>query len=359
MPMISSIAGLLSLCGISTVRMFAPIFLFGALCRFLPGYDWCPPGVSEIAGSCPPFMTGDFGLCVFGVLGVLEVLANWDDTIRELISESNVETYVKPIFTFLVTFSLCSPEQAQVISTVVNGLPETLSATNAPAVAAGVPATEAASSGVSFGAICPALLSTGISFCLCKVRAGIVAAVRELDPDNTLHLNTVLTLFEEGSWLAILPILLVFPCLALVLMAVLAVLGWVLSRPLAAWARKRRAYWDAIGQAGMLKMVRDRAIVVFACGVFLSALPVVGYLVTVIALNLFVFGVIALYERRASRLVARLVMRFFKLTVFLVSILFSGVPFMGILLLVPYAVSYVMRTNGLKRTLAPEAESPA
>ena len=74
MEAISSIAGLLSFCGISSMRMFAPTFLFGAICRFLPEYSWCPSQISELAASCPPFLTGDFGLCVFGVLGVLEII---------------------------------------------------------------------------------------------------------------------------------------------------------------------------------------------------------------------------------------------------------------------------------------------
>mgnify|MGYP003329076712 CR=1 FL=1 len=181
-----------------------------------------------------------------------------------------------------------------------------------------------------------------------KVRAALVAAVRELDPDNALHLNALLTMFEEGSWLVILPVLLVFPLLALLLMVVFAAFGWLLSRPLKEIAEKRRAHWDAMGKVRMLKAVRMRAVVIFGLGVLLSAVPVFGFLATVIALNLFVFSVLALYESRSRRIFFRFVMRFIKLTIFLVAILFSSIPFVGIVLLLPYVISFLIRTKKIR-----------
>ncbi len=245
-----SIAGLLSLCGISSVRMFAPAFLFGAICRFLPECSWCPSGVSDLAAGCPSFLTSNFGLCVFGVLGTLEVIANWDDSIRELISETNIEKYAKPLFATLVSYSICSPEQVQTLSAVVNGVPDAMSVAGDPvavevaaeavtsavsAVASGLDACSVTNavavaapevtepSGSSFLALVSSLFCGGGTFCLCKIRSAIVASVRELDPDNALRLNTLLTLFEEGSWLVILPVAMVFPLLALFLMAVFAI----------------------------------------------------------------------------------------------------------------------------------------
>ena len=94
--------------------------------------------------------------------------------------------------------------------------------------------------------------------------------------------------------------------------------------------------------------VRMRAVVIFAFGVILSAIPVFGYLVTVVALNLFVFGVIALYEKPSSRLLAKIVTRFIKLTLFLVALVFSGIPFMGVVLLLPYVVSFLLRERKIR-----------
>lgn len=359
--MVSAIAGLMSLCGISSMRMFAPTFLFGAICRFLPECGWCPEGVARIAQSCPSFLMSDFGLCVFGVLGVLEIIANWDDSVKELISESRIGTYVKPVFTALMTYSILTPEQAQVVAAVVGettnsvpasvvATPEVVAVSNVVAgavgaVGQGVSETVRSDAGSTFSAVIASLFCCGGTFGLCKVREAVVAAVRELDPDNALHLNTLLTLFEEGSWLVILPVLLVFPLAALLLMLVFAGFGWLLSRPLKAIAEKRRAHWDAVGKVRMLKAVRVRAVVIFGLGVLLSAVPVFGYLATVVALNLFVFSVIAMYESRSRRIVLRFVMRFLKLTIFLVSLFFSSIPFMGIILLLPYVVSYLIRAK--------------
>ena len=376
MDAISSIAGLLSFCGISSMRMFAPTFLFGVICRYLPEYSWCPSEISELAASCPPFLMGNFGLCVFGVLGVLEIIANWDDSIKELMSETNIEMYAKPLFAALASYAICSPEQLQVLSAVVEGVPGVVpmacdpAAANAVtsavssavssvdantvsnvvvAAAQGASGAEPSSTGLSFKAIFSALFCGGGTFGLCKVRSYVVSAVRELDPDNTMRLNTLLTLFEEGSWLAILPILLVFPIIALLLMVLFAIIGWLFSIPIKKIAEKRRAHWDAVGKEGMLKAVRIRAAVIFTLGVFLSAIPVLGYLVTVVALNLLVFGVISLYEKSAYRIFVKLIMRFIKLTLFLIALLFSGIPFMGVLLLLPYLISFFIRTNRIKK----------
>ena len=342
----------MSLCGISSMRMFAPTFLFGAICRFLPEYSWCPEGVVRIAQSCPSFLTSDFGLCMFGVLGALEVIANWDDSVRELISESNIDTYVKPVFAMLMTYSILTPEQAKVIAAVAAD-PDAMAVTDAVAgivggVAQGVSEAARSDSGSSFSAIVASLFCCGGTFGLCKLRAAVVAMVRELDPDNALHLNALLAMFEEGSWLVILPVLLAFPLLALLLMVVFAGFGWLLSCPLKKIAEKRRAHWESVGKVRMLRAVRVRAVVIFGLGALLSAVPVLGYLATVVALNLFVFGVIAMYESRSRRILLRLVMRFARLTAFLVAILFSSIPFVGIVLLLPYVISFLVRTRKLE-----------
>ena len=131
-------------------------------------------------------------------------------------------------------------------------------------------------------------------------------------------------------------------------MVLFAILGWLFSIPLKRIVEKRRAHWDTVGKDGMLKAVRTRAVVIFVVGVFLSAIPVFGYLVTVIALNLLVFSVIALYEKPAYRMLVKIMMQFVKVTLFLVALVFSGIPFMGIVLLLPYAVSFVLRVRKIK-----------
>ena len=391
MDAISSIAGLLSLCGISSVRMFAPAFIFGLICRVMPGYDWCPQGIIDLAAGCPSFLTGDFGLCVFGVLGILEVVANWDDTVREIISEANFEKYVKPVFATIVTYSLCTPEQLEVLSAAVNGLPDVAATAGDPvtttpaatatvaaaantvttavhavvqaidpqvvtnavetaAAQAAAPAPAVHGTGSTFMALVSSIFCGGGTYWLCKIRSGVIASVRELDPENSLHLNGLLTLAEEGSWLAILPIAVLFPILALFLMVVFAALGYLLSRPLKALAQKRKAHWDSLGRERTVKALNIRATVIFVLGALLSFFPVFGYLAAVIALNLFVFGVIALYEKSSTRIIAKILLRFMKLTLFLIALLFSSIPFLGIVLLLPYLASYLIRIAKLKRT---------
>ena len=55
-----------------------------------------------------------------------------------------------------------------------------------------------------------------------------------------------------------------------------------------------------------------------------------------------------MYEMPAYRILVRVIMRFIKLTLLLVALVFSGIPFMGVLLLLPYMISVLIRTNKIQ-----------
>ena len=77
------------------------------------------------------------------------------------------------------------------------------------------------------------------------------------------------------------------------------------------------------------------------CGVFASALPVVGFVLTVAFLNMGVLRIVRFYESRGARAVSRFLFSLFKWSALLVAVIFSSVPFVGALFLVPYICSYL------------------
>ena len=70
-------------------------------------------------------------------------------------------------------------------------------------------------------------------------------------------------------------------------------------------------------------------------------MPIVGFVVAVFMLNLMAIGVIQLYEDRFGRIVSRFIFKVVKWTLLLLAIVLSFLPFVGILLLVPYVVRYM------------------
>ena len=80
-------------------------------------------------------------------------------------------------------------------------------------------------------------------------------------------------------------------------------------------------------------------------GVVLSAVPVLGFLVSVAVMNLMAIQVLRSYESRLGRIVGRMLFRVVKWTLIILAIVVSAVPFAGIVFLVPYLL-YYLRLRG-------------
>ena len=100
--------------------------------------------------------------------------------------------------------------------------------------------------------------------------------------------------------------------------------------------------WEqGLTRRDLIGRLDTRVIVATLVGVFLSAVPIVGFVVAVFMLNLMAIGVIQLYEDRFGRIVSRFIFKVVKWTLLLLAIVLSFLPFVGILLLVPYVVRYM------------------
>ena len=334
MDPITAIASLLSVCGINSMRNFTPMFIFGVAARFLPQWSRCPEPFAAIAEKCPDWLTCDFGLCVFGVLAAMETVANWNDTLRALMEDVNWDLYAKPVFALAATFALFSPEQAQVLSQATGTV---LPPSEAPAL-------------VDY--VLPTALAIGGAACtggLAWIRQSIAEGLRTIDPENNFGFHWVAAGIEECLWAVILMAALVLPMAALVLVLVSAAVTWIFGKTLVRLAERRRRHWEGRSRAEIVKTLDLRTAILVGAGFLSSGVPCVGFLMTVLLLNVLVFGVLRLYEKTWEHLVQKIVFRVVKISFFLLMLLFSGIPFAGAAFLLPYLVSYWVRRQRFLR----------
>ena len=242
LPLISSISSLLALCGISSLRNFTPAFCFALGKRFLTGWAHCPEPMRAMFDRVPDWVSCDVSLVVLGLLAFWELLANWNDTARELLDELQWDKYFKPVFAFAATYILVLPDHAGALEMlgIADGgaSAQTASAALAaapmalPALAAGAAETVQAvqsaqvveSSGStdiwSFSAALISIVAACITFVLASIRSKTAAFLRDIDPDNSLYLHTIATFVEESTWVSLAACAVLLPLLAGLLLLV-------------------------------------------------------------------------------------------------------------------------------------------
>ena len=438
-PTVTAIGGLCALCGISCMRNFLPTFVFLLVCRVFGESGFAPAALVQLSQAVPPILLDTPALTLFACLSALELAANWNPAVRDLLSDQNWDQYVKPFYTLVAGLVIGAPAAEQIVAVaspeVVATSPETVAAA-APAVVETAHKTVGASSW-SVDAVFSCLGAAG-TWLLCQVRGKIAAVVDAVDPDNAFGLQSFRRFTEESAWVLFLVLVLMVPLLALfVVLATAGIAHWsarALERlensrghacpscgaqvhgsalrcpgcqadqprpyrtvafmgipgrdsvdegdpeavlrhhrtlveqhrcPVCASALRGNAcVCDACGTAvweqGMTReqLVRrldTRFAVISVCGCFASAVPVLGFVLTVVLVNFTVLRILRSYDGRLGRLMGRLLFKVLKWSVLLVAILCSSVPFVGVLLLLPYAGAYFMAR---KRFLGGVATSP-
>ena len=400
-PLYNGIVLLLTQCGVTSLRMFLPTFLYLLLLRChgtLAEWGACPQMLADLAAATPAWMSHDATLLVFGVLALLEYLALHNDDLREFMT-GTLDKYAKAVFTFLVTYSFISPEQAAQVKDL------------APLVS-GVPADAGA-----------ALLCGGATLCLAGVREKILETLRAFDPDNCLGLQGLAARAEEVLCLAAVFLLVLLPLLALFLVAAGYLLAALLRLHLARRERLnshscpacaavgkdarvsnaaeicpecrapqtpvRQAGWFGIATAEempedgradhRLRLLRARrcplcatpaiidgvcprcggkiweqgwsreeyaavparaAVKILIAGVFLTAMPVAGLLLTLVLFNLYALRPLKIYLTWGQKAKGRFLFKFARMVMLLAALVLAAVPFAGLLVLVPYWLAY-------------------
>ena len=446
---VANISGVLALCGIVSFRSFLPTFLLLAIVRFTRDLEGCPQAILDAAAHVPEPMLSNGIITLFFLLAVAELVANWSETMRQLLEDSDFDRYFKPFYAFVFAIVAGTPlaeaipvqEAASAAASAGSAVTSAVSVASAAVTdvvsAAATDAVSAAANAVSappapeeglpwLAWIWDFIMAGAASFgtaMLCKFRAQVSSAIRSIDPDNSFHLHTLAKFAEETTWVSVLFVALLLPMLAAVIVVFIMLAGAGFrsllkgvekqnshkcadcgemvhnSAVVCPGCRKEQplpyrrvglfalAASSSVNSADAADVLRHHRRLLsahrcplcasplkdgFVCdrcgakvweqgltrrdligrldtlvigatlaGVFLSAVPIVGFVVAVFMLNLMAIGVIQLYEDRFGRIVSRFIFKVVKWTLLLLAIVLSFLPFVGILLLVPYVVRYM------------------
>lgn len=204
---ITAISMLVSLCGIASIRMFTPVFIYMLLIRYGGQVECLAAGVAKLQEMTPAWMNNDIIFVVFGVLAVLEIAANWNNTLRELLTSTKFDECVKVVFSVLISFGFLNIQEAKSLQEVQLFMPEMQLAAALPLALVGA-------------ACCGALTAF-----LVQLRAVVASFIHIIDPDNDFHLQTMFVGAEESLALFLLMMVILLPILAFLITLVIIAAG--------------------------------------------------------------------------------------------------------------------------------------
>ena len=211
---ITAISMLVSLSGIASIRMFTPVFLYMVLIRYGGQVECLAAGVAKLQAMTPAWMNNDLLFAIFGVLAVLEIVANWNSTLRELLTSTKFDECVKVVFSALISFGFLNVQEAKSLQEVQLFMPDVQLATALPLALVGA-------------ACCGALTAF-----LVQLRSVVASFIHIIDPDNDFHLQTMFVGAEESLALFILMMAILLPILAFLITLVIIAAGKIFQMTL-------------------------------------------------------------------------------------------------------------------------------
>ncbi len=206
---INAISMLVSLCGIASIRMFTPVFLYMVLIRYGGQLECLAAGVAKLQAMTPAWMNNDLLFVFFGALAVLEIVANWNTTLREFLTSTKFDECVKVVFSALISFGFLNVHEAKSLQEVQFFMPDVQMAVLLPLAIVGA-------------ACCGALTAF-----LVQLRAVVANFINLIDPDNDFHLQTMFVGAEDSLALFILMMAILLPFLAFIITLIVIAAGKV------------------------------------------------------------------------------------------------------------------------------------
>ena len=245
---IGVISQVLALCGLVSIRMFLPVFLYFLVMRLalvLP--DYAPELVRQMAEHTPAWQTSTVFLAVFGVLSVLELAAVRNPDIKTFLVE-DFDRYAKPVISILLACGVMTTAQALETRELLDSVTMVQTA--------------------SFGGITAVMMivAGGVTVFCCRIRSAVLEQIHAIDPEDDLRLQSLSNYLGEIT-LAIVFLALVFlPLLALALTGI-GVLAGILFQRLFAWYEQKHSHsCAACAAAGKEISISDCALICPACG---------------------------------------------------------------------------------------------
>lgn len=413
--MIQGLAMLLSMCGIVSIRMFLPTFLYLLAVRFAPVLlgTWTPSAVQRMAETTPEWLMGNWGLLAVGILAVVEIIAVRQEEIREFLVE-DFDRFAKPVIALVLAFGFINQETAKSVQDLV---------------------VTQQSAGFTLAAI-GGIFCAGITSWFCLIRSNLMVLIHRLDPDNGLKLQSLANFSEETVSILALIFLVFLPlfalCLTLVLFGVfllarkialsrekdhqhlcpeclenkqetpvsnaaeicpvchtvqpeicqLGFFGTTTPLPLdqhllsqhrrdllrvhkcpacaqnpedpVRCAHCGKRIWEAgYSQIDYVRRMDFRAILLSPLFFVLSLVPILGFVVSILIFNFMIMRPLRLYQTGFGRFAGKIGFRLLKICTVFFAILFSGIPLIGLLSWIPFILFYwSTRADFLRRTEA-------
>lgn len=224
-----------------TSRAMIPLFATAAFARL--GGEWSAlagfAGI-ELLDGVPGWMTSDTTLLVLGLLALLEVAAQKNPELRELISVGDAEAKA------LVVVLLCLA--------LATGAAEEASAAGEATVTAGMAVAPLLEGVLPDDGFTPlhlwAFVVGGATWFLASVRRGIYALLREIDEDDDLGVQGLLSWLEDGIGFLGVLLAVVLPVVALVVAGLTLAILLLIRR----WLAHREDRWriECGGCGGMI-----------------------------------------------------------------------------------------------------------
>lgn len=235
-------------------RAFVPLFATALVARF--GMEWAPlAGLAgiELLSGLPDWASDDTTLLVLGGMSALEVLLTKVPETRDLITYT--ETQRKAIAAFLVCFLMVQGDPRELLDHLRK---------------------EGLSTDYAWGQSFAYSWSFAIGSCVwlaSTLRRSVHRLLMELDEDDAIGLQRLISWMEDGIGFAGVLVVLVFPLLSL-LLAGMALLGlWSVRRYLEAREEQQKAPCGSCGTRNHLSAIRCSG-----CGVSLPQPHRVGIL---------------------------------------------------------------------------------
>lgn len=242
------ISQVLALCGLVSIRMFLPVFLYFLAMRAARGCpDHVPELIRQMAEHTPAWQTSTVFLTVFGILAVVELAAVRNPDIKEFLVE-DLDRYAKPVIAILLSLGVATTAQTLEVRKLLDTTAQV---------------QFAAFGGFTIAMMVMAGCVTG--FC-CRVRSAVLEQIQAIDPEDDLRLQSLSNYLGEIVLLAVFLALVFLPLLALALTGI-GVLAGVMFQRLWSWYERRHSHpCAACAAAGKETSVSDCALICPECG---------------------------------------------------------------------------------------------
>ena len=243
---IGLISQILGLSGIVSIRMFLPVFLyFGLMRAALTWPQHMPDTIRQMAEQTPSWQVSWLFLTIFGILAVLEIAAVRNPDIKQFLVE-DFDRFAKPVVSLLLALGVVNNVQVMDIQHLLGDI-------------------QLQTASFGFAAIMALLAFCVTSFC-CKIRSSVMGKILMIDPNNSLHFQSIINSLEEIFLLFIFLLIIFIPLLSLIFTIGGILLGIAFKKFWDLYEAKHSHPCAACAAEGKNEIIFDCALLCPECG---------------------------------------------------------------------------------------------